>query len=91
MPVKITVPEPACVKDPVPLSTFDTVKVPVSLNDSALLLTTVPEPSDPVAPALPICKVPPAMVVVVVEVPYVLAPVRITVAVSPEPPLIVRS
>ena len=87
VPVRITVPDPACVKDPVPLITFDTVKVPVSLNISALLLVILPEPKVPVVPPLPICNVP---AVIVVTPECVFVPVRITVALWLEPPFIVR-
>ena len=45
------------------------------------------EEVEPVAPPLPICRVPPVIVVVV----YVFEPDKMTVAVSPEPPLIVSA
>lgn len=65
-PVKIDLPTPACVNVPVPEITPLTVRSLEAsrLRTSAALLVTAPEPSVPVAPPLPICKVPAVTVVV---------------------------
>lgn len=64
-PVKIDLPTPAWVKVPVPEITALTVRSLEAsrLRTSAALLVTEPEPSVPVAPPLPICKVPAVTVV----------------------------
>ena len=63
-PVRVVVPEPTCVTEPVPEIALATDRALVRLKSKAALLTTLPEPSDPVVPVLPICKAPPLMVVV---------------------------
>ena len=49
---------------PVPLMLLGTSSVPVRSKRSVALLITSPAGSVPVAPSLPICKVPPLIVVV---------------------------
>ena len=52
------------VRLPLPLMALPTVTVPLRLKLSAALSVTAPEPSEPLAPPLPICSVPALMVVV---------------------------
>ena len=65
-PNEMTEPAPSCVTiPPVPLMLLLTVEVPlVKSNNKVPASATAPEPSEPVAPALPICSVPLVMVVV---------------------------
>ena len=73
-------PDPAWVSVPEPEITFATVIEFDRLKMRAPLLSTLPVPSAPAVPPLPIWSVPVLMVVVPV---YVLAPVRIVVPVPP--------
>ena len=59
----MVVPVPAWVRLPLPEMALPTVRVAELLKASALLLTTLPVPSEPVAPPLPTCSVPPEIVV----------------------------
>ena len=72
---RVNVPEPSMMTLPGP-EMLDAVKLPVRLNRSVPLFTTLPEPSEPVAPPLPTCSVP-AEIVVPPE--YVLAPAMVKV------------
>lgn len=75
----VVVPVPACVTVPVPEILAPTTKAAsVRLNTKAVLLVMTPVPNAPEVPALPICRVPPLMVVVPVKL---LAPERIFVPV----------
>ena len=58
------VPTPCCRSVPVPLIRFGTVIVSLRLKMSAPLSVTLPLPSVPLTPPLPICSVPPAAIVV---------------------------
>ena len=61
----VVVPVPACVTVPAPEILAPTTRaVSVRLNTKAELLVMTPVPNAPEVPPLPICRVPPLMVVV---------------------------
>jgi hypothetical protein len=60
----MSLPVPSCCSPPVPLIALATVKVSERLKARVALLTTLPLPSVPAVPPLPIWRMPPLMVVV---------------------------
>ena len=64
VPLKVRVWVPAWVSDPLPLMLLATVWLSLRLNTKAALSVMTPVPNAPEVPPLPICRVPPWMLVV---------------------------
>ena len=75
-PESVVVPVLALTSTPLPPIAFVTVIALLRLSVSVASFVTAPDPSVPVVPAAPICRVP-ALIVVVPE--YVLVPVSVVV------------
>ena len=64
-PVSVSVLSPLCCKPPVPVMAWAMLTSSERLKAKVPLTDTAPVPNEPVVPALPTCKVPALMVVVV--------------------------